>query len=161
MRAERALAWLVAIGGLASLVLVGVETVAPDDVAHSVHAWLAPLCHQDPARCPVVHGHSLGACFRCLGVDVGFALVPFARTVVRRHALTLLGLGLLDWLLGQTGLGADLAIERFVLGIALGAGLGVALGAAVRRVLAAPRVPLRDWRRTAMLSRAASRTELA
>lgn len=121
------LAYALALVAAVRLALVALEAGAPASVADVIHGWLAPFCHQDPARCPSFHAHALGACFRCLGVDVGLVLATLGhRWIATRHALALIGLGLFDWLLGQTQLGADLPAERFVLGLALGAGLGLA-----------------------------------
>ena len=65
---------------------------------------------------------------------------------------------------GQAGIALAGVVASFALMVAMAIMVGSFRDSVDRwlgRVLAAPRVPLRDWRRTAMLSRAASRTELA
>ncbi len=36
--------------------------------------FLAMICHQMPQRCPVILGHRLGLCSRCLGIHIGALL---------------------------------------------------------------------------------------
>lgn len=137
-RSERALAIAVALLGLVPLGLVLVEavsaTLAPG-LARAIHALLGPLCHQMAARCPDVHGHALGACWRCLGVDAGLLAAAIGPRRSWRVGAGLVTLGGLDWALAQAALSPDTALERLVLGAALGAGLA-ALGMAGARVLA-------------------------
>lgn len=133
VRAERTLLFAMALLALAPLSLVALEGLAAwvaPAFAAELHRWLAPLCHQIPARCPTVHDHALGACWRCLGVDVGMAASALALAIDRglptRHAPLLLGLGALDWCLAQCGVGPDVAIERLVFGALFGAGVALA-----------------------------------
>ena len=64
------------------LALIGVELVARTLGAHALaealHHALSPLCHQDPARSPMIEAHALGACWRCVGVHLGAVLVLLA-----------------------------------------------------------------------------------
>ncbi|MFO0681314.1 MAG: DUF2085 domain-containing protein [Sandaracinus sp.] len=141
-------AWLTLALGLGPLALVLLESIgamAWPALARHAHEALGPLCHQMPERCPSLAGHALGACWRCLGVDLGLVVAGVlslrGRAITVRAVAAALFVGLVDWLLGQWGASPDLAIERGLAGIALGVGLGGALVAASRTLgRSAPRL---------------------
>ena len=142
-KGRAAIAFLV----VSPLVLCLIEALARPGLpvlSDAIHRLVAPLCHQDPARSPWAFGHPLGACYRCIGVHVGLAIVGIGwygerRMGDERAFPVLFGLGLLDWALCQTGSSIDHPLERLVAGAALGAGLALGVSRALRRVLRALR----------------------
>jgi uncharacterized membrane protein len=98
--------------------------------ARLLYAVFAPVCHQIPDRCFVLHGHPLAVCGRCLGVYAGFALGLALFPLVRgfsRFALPSARLFLLavfplavDGLAGLVGIWASPIGVRFATGLVWG-----------------------------------------
>jgi uncharacterized membrane protein len=134
------------MGAAAAVVLLGASS--PPFLSSAWRSLMmdvfAPLCHQLPARSPVVDGTQLAVCDRCFGIYggvlVGVATAGWARGLWGRlrtvDHLVLLGSLLplaVDWLGPVLGLWANAPLSRAVTGGLFG---GVAASFTATQILA-------------------------
>lgn len=98
------------------------------ELGGAVYEAYSTLCHQIAARSFEWWGHPLPLCARCTGLWFGVFLVAASKRKQRLSVgvgTLLAALLVLDWLVAQAGASPDLAIERFLTGIAGGMGVGI------------------------------------
>ena len=123
------------------------QTWAPE-LGGTIYEAYSTMCHQIAARSFSLWGHALPLCARCTGLWLGVFLLAATNRLQRLSVgvgAFLAALLVLDWLLAQFGASPDLALERFLTGIAGGVGVGI--------------LTYRLWRKRHVLWRCSSRSD--
>ncbi len=121
---------------LGACLLIGMTIAAPllrrgyPVISAFLYAVFAPLCHQIPSRCVLIHGYPMAVCGRCFGIYAGFVfgcgiypfLKRFAKPILPSVKLLLLLVlpACLDFAANAVDFWRSPAGVRFVTGFILG-----------------------------------------
>lgn len=144
------LGWAVASVGAAALVVLAVlPPLLGGAPGAGLHRLFSFVCHQMPERSLHLHGAPVALCHRCLGIAGGFAGGLLAAPLLTRRLRQWVARGAqacwlaaaalptaVDWLLGATGVWANVPASRALTGAVFGVVAGVVLAC---NLLAPPR----------------------
>jgi len=127
----------------APLALAAVACTVPWLLAHSpeigfaLRRGFALVCHQHAERSFAFFGGSVAVCARCLGIYLGVAaglLLRVPRVIAVRWLTAAAAVNLLDWAAESAILHGNWMLERFALGLTLGATAATLVIASIDKV---------------------------
>lgn len=128
---------VVAISAAAVVLLMALLTpIVPAGVSEMLMSAYAFVCHQMPARSPVIDGTQVAVCYRCLGIYSGLIVGAFVYPPILSHMqllmrragpiiLASLAVPGIDWLGDVAGLWTNTPASRIITGAVFGITAGV------------------------------------